>query len=240
MWAREMGSSWKLRGGAVLVDQGPPEADVAGQLRRLGIRSLTAVVLTHPQRDHVGGAAAVIRRLHVATVLDPALAARGPEYDDAIDTARRRDVPIDVLRAGDELRLGRLRLRVLWPDGPGLASEDPNTNATVIVASFGATDVLLTADAESDVTGRLPLRQVEILKVAHHGSEDPGLPDLLRVLRPQIAVVSVGRDNDYDHPRPETIAALDAVPRLLTLRTDENGRIVVESDGRRFTVRSER
>jgi competence protein ComEC len=227
-------------GGAVLVDQGPPEADVASQLRRLGIRSLAAVVLTHPQRDHVGGAAAVIRRLHVGTVLDPALAVRGPEYDDAIDTARRRDVPVEVLRAGDELRLGRLRLRVLWPDGPGLVSEDPNTNATVILASFGATDVLLTADAESDVTGRLPLRQVEILKVAHHGSEDPGLPGLLRVLRPRIAVVSVGRDNDYDHPRPETIAALNAVPRLLTLRTDENGRIVVESDGRQFTVRSER
>jgi competence protein ComEC len=227
-------------GGAVLVDQGPPEADVAGQLRRLGIRSLAAVVLTHPQRDHVGGAAAFILRLHVATVLDPALAVRGPEYDDAIDATRRRDVPVEVLRAGDVLRLGRLRLRVLWPDGPGLPSEDPNANATVILATYGATDVLLTADAESEVTGRLPLRQVEILKVAHHGSEDPGLPDLLRVLRPRIAVISVGEGNDYDHPRPETIAALDAAPGLVTLRTDEDGRIVVESDGHRISLRTER
>jgi competence protein ComEC len=78
------------------------------------------------------------------------------------------------------------------------------------------------------------------LKVAHHGSEDPGLPDLLRVLRPEIAVISVGVNNDYDHPRPETLAALAAQPGLRTFRTDENGRVVVESDGRTVTVRSER
>jgi competence protein ComEC len=227
-------------GAAVLVDQGPPEADVAGQLRRLGVRSLTAIVLTHPQRDHVGGAAAVLRRLRVSTVLDPALASDGPEHDAAIAAARGRQVPVEMVRAGDVLRLGRLRLRVLWPDGPGLQSEDPNLNATVMLASYGTTDILLTADAESEVTRRLPLRSVEILKVAHHGSEDPGLPELLRLLRPRIAVISVGAGNDYDHPRPETVAALAAVPGLLTLRTDLDGRIVVESDGRRIAVRSER
>ena len=137
-------------------------------------------------------------------------------------------------------RIGRLSLRILWPDDPGLPSEDPNQHAVVVLASFGTTDVLLTADAESDVTSRLPLRAVEVLKVAHHGSEDPGLADLLRVLRPQLAVISVGAHNDYDHPRPETLAALAARPGLRTFRTDENGRIVVESDGRTLTVRSER
>ncbi len=227
-------------GASILVDQGPPEADVAGQLRRIGLRSLTALVLTHPQRDHIGGAAPVIEKLQVAAILDPALAVKGPEYAAAIAAARRRAVSIHELRAGDEFRLGRLRVRVLWPDDPGLPSEDPNRNATVLLVSYGAIDALLTADAESDVTRNLRLRPVEILKVAHHGSEDSGLPDLLRAVRPRVAVVSVGEGNDYDHPRPETVAALADVPGLVTLRTDLDGRIVVESDGRTLTVRSER
>ena len=227
-------------GGAVLVDEGPPEADVAGQLRRLGVRSLTAIVLTHPQRDHIGGAARVLERLTVGTVAEPGIEAPSPDRDAVLAAARRHGVPVVVIHAGEVFEIGKLELSILWPDDPGLPSEDPNQHAVVALASYGATDVLLTADAESDVTSRLPLRPVEVLKVAHHGSEDPGLPDLLRALRPSIAVISVGAHNDYDHPRPETLAALAAQQGLRTLRTDENGRVVVESDGRTLIVRSER
>jgi competence protein ComEC len=223
----------------VLVDQGPPEANVAGQLAAMGVRSLSAIVLTHPQRDHVGGAADVIRQLRVGVVLDPELTASGPERDEAIAAAAARGVPVRAARTGSEFKVGGLRLRVLWPPDPGLPSEDPNLNAVVVAASFGEADVLLPADAESDVTGRLPLGAFEILKVAHHGSEDPGLERQLRVLRPEVAVVSAGRDNEYGHPRPETLAALATVPGLAVYRTDQHGRVVVETDGRGFRVRTE-
>jgi len=98
--------------------------------------------------------------------------------------------------------------------------------------------VLLPADAESDVTSRLHVGEVEILKVAHHGSADPGLEELLQVLRPRVAVISCGRGNDYGHPRPETLAALAASPGLTVLRTDLEGRVVVESDGRQLWIRT--
>ena len=227
-------------GAAVLVDEGPPEADVAGQLRRLGVRSLTAIVLTHPQRDHIGGAPRVVDRLDVGAVAEPGIQAPSPDREAVLAAARRLGVPVVVVHSGEVFELGKLELRILWPDDPGLPSEDPNQHAVVALASYGTTDVLLTADAESDVTSRLHLPPVEVVKLAHHGSEDPGLPDLLRVLRPRVAVISVGAHNDYDHPRPETLAALAAQPGLRTLRTDVNGRIVVESDGRTLTVRSER
>jgi competence protein ComEC len=223
----------------VLVDQGPPEADVAGQLRRMGIRSLSALVLTHPQRDHVGGAAAVVRGIRVGALLDPGLAATGPDREEAVAAARERRVPVRLVRSGTEFRAGGLVVRVLWPPDPGLPSEDPNLNAVVLVVSYGEIDVFLPADAESDVTARLPLGSVEVLKVAHHGSADPGLDEELRILRPRIAVISAGRNNDYGHPRPETLAALAGVPELALYRTDQDGRVVVESDGRRLRVRTE-
>jgi competence protein ComEC len=225
--------------GAVLVDQGPPEAKVAEKLRSRGIRRLALLVLTHPSRDNIGGAADVARELAVDTVLDPALVHENPFGQPAIAAARRRGARVSVTRAGQVYRLGRLTLRVLWPDGAGTPSADPNEHATVLLLSYGELDALLPADAESNVT--LPLRPppVEVAKVAHHGSADEGLPDLLALLRPRVAIVSVGRRNDYGHPAPSTLAALADLGSLSVFRTDRHGDVVVESDGRRFSVRSE-
>ena len=82
--------------------------------------------------------------------------------------------------------------------------------------------MLLAADAESGVTATLALEPVDVLKVAHHGSADPGLPALLERLTPRIAAIEVGKENRYGHPAPSTLAALNAaVPTLL--RTDRDG-----------------
>ncbi|HET7856346.1 MAG TPA: ComEC/Rec2 family competence protein [Gaiellaceae bacterium] len=226
--------------GSVLVDEGPPEADVAGQLRRLGVKRLAALVLSHPSRDNIGGAELIVRRLDVGRVFDPALPFPNPFGTPALAAARARGIPITVTRAGQGFTLGRLRLRVLWPDEGASPGDDPNDHATVLMASFGSVDALLPADAESNVTGRLAIPPVEILKVGHHGSADAGLPDLLRTLRPRLAVISVGAHNDYGHPRASTLAALAAVPGLVVHRTDRDGQVIVESDGERISVRDER
>ena len=234
------GALIQVPGGAVLVDEGPPEADVASQLRRLGVKSISLLVLTHPQRDHIGGAEQVLKKLSVGAILDPAIPSDNPEERAARAAARDRGVKILVARAGEGFTVGRLRLRVLWPDGAGSPGDDPNNHAIVLVASYGQTDALFTADAESDVTGHLQLPPVEILKVAHHGSADEGLGDELKELRPRIAVISVGAGNDYGHPTPETLSTLGTVPVLAVYRTDLDGRVVVESDGRNISVRASR
>jgi competence protein ComEC len=225
---------------AVLVDEGPPEADVAQQLRRLGLRRLTAIVLTHPQRDHVGGAAAVLEQLRVRFVLDPRIPSASSDERAALAAARHRHVPVVLARAGRAYAVGPLRLRILWPDDPGPPGEDPNQHAVVLLVSYGRVDALLTADAESDVTLPIDPPPAEILKVAHHGSADEGLPELLERVHPEVAVISVGAHNDYGHPAPSTLTTLRQTPGLRLYRTDEDGRVVVESDGRRIWVRSER
>lgn len=226
--------------GAVLVDEGPPEAEVAGQLRRLGVRRLALLVLTHPSRDNIGGAKDIVEKLGVDLVLEPKLPFANPYGAPALAAAHRRGIRILVTRAGQRLRLGRLTLRVLWPNGSARRGDDPNDHATVLLASYGKVDALLPADAESNVTLQLGLPPTEILKVAHHGSADPGLPDLLGRIRPRIALVSVGAGNEYGHPRASTLAALAAEPGLALYRTDRDGRIVVETDGERVRVHEER
>jgi competence protein ComEC len=182
----------------------------------------------------------VIRRVAVERILDPYLAASSPYRRDALEAAADRGVEVVEARAGDGFRLGRLRLRVLWPNRAGTRDEDPNRLPVVLLATYGEVDALLTADAETEVTAKLLSSRVEILKVAHHGSADVGLENELRELRPAIAVISCGRGNDYGHPTASTLAALRSSPGLSLFRTDEDGRVVVESDGRRLSVRTAR
>jgi competence protein ComEC len=202
------------------------------------VRRLAALVLTHPQRDHVGDAADVLRRVRVDRIVDPRIPSESPDEDAALDEARKRGVPVLTARAGLGLRVGRLRLRVLWPARDPPAHEDANLWATVILASYGSVDALLTADAESPVTLPLNPSPVEILKVAHHGSADEGLPRLLELTRPQVAVISCGRHNDYGHPTASTLSTLESFPGLEVYRTDRDGGVVLETDGRRISTRT--
>ncbi len=226
--------------GAMLVDAGPAEARVDRQLRRLGLHTLAALVITHAHRDHVGGAPAVLRSLAVGQVIDPMQPGAGFDERELRRTARQLGVPLVPARVGRTYALGRLRVHVVWPDHAGSPDEDPHRRGTVLLASYGSIDLLLTGDSESAVTRSLPLRQIEVLKVAHHGSSDDGLADELSILRPRVAVISVAAYNGYGHPRADTLAALRGRAGLAVYRTDESGRIVLESDGRSLSVRTER
>jgi competence protein ComEC len=99
-------------------------------------------------------------------------------------------------------------------------------------------DLFLSADAESPSLLPLPLPDVEAMKVAHHGSADPGLPELLQRLGPEVAVIEVG-ENTYGHPTPSTLAALEAaVPHVR--RTDRDGTVRLTVDEGAIQIATER
>lgn len=225
------GDATLLRHGAaaILVDTGPPGGPVLRRLRELGVRRLDALVITHAQADHDGGAPAVLGALPVGVLLDGRDGVRdgaGPAADRAARSHRVRRV---AAVAGTQVRAGPMTLRVLSPPARDMTlppAGDPNDRAVVATVTDAATTILLTADAESDVTAPLSLPRVALLKVAHHGSADAGLPALLARLRPQVAVMEVGAHNTYGHPAPATVAALDAVVPAVG-RTDRDGTVVV-------------
>lgn len=228
-------------GATVLVDAGPPGSRLLDRLREAGVRRIDLLVLTHAQADHHGGAADVLRRLPVGHLLDGG-EQRTELHARALAVAADRRVPRSTPDAGQSIRAGPLTLRILWPRRapPGdHAGADPNDRAIVAHLRAGAFDLLLPADAESEVTSALDLPPVEALKVAHHGSEDPGTPDLLARLRPRVAVIEVGRGNTYGHPRPALLAALRrAVPAVH--RTDRDGTVRLTVRAGRMSVQTTR
>ncbi len=215
-------------GAAVLVDGGAPGMGLAVKLRDHGVRALDMIVLTHAQADHQGGLPEVLAGFPVRMLLDGGLPLDGPDHRRIVALARERGAQVRAARAGQLFRFGGgLRLRVLAAaardSDPG---SDPNLRAVVLSASCRGRDVFLPADAESEVTGGLTLHDVDLLKVAHHGSQDPGLPELLARLQPEIAMIEVGRPNRFGHPHPATLAALRAAGAKVH-RTDLEGDVSI-------------
>ena len=208
----------------MLVDAGPPEADLASILEQRGIDRLAALIITHPDSDHAGGAGSVLDSLDVSHVLF----ARPPRAVAA--QAGAAGIPTRRLSTGGVLRSGPLRLRVLWP--PRLAALDrgpapePNLRSLVILARWGRFRMLLTGDAEAELAPVHP-GPVDVLKVAHHGSDDAGLASLLEETSPGLAVISVGADNPYGHPTPATLATL-AAAGVPVARTDLDGEVEID------------
>lgn len=219
-------------GEPVLVDAGPAKAEVASQLRARGVKRLGALVITHPDADHAGGAFDVLAAIPTGRLIQ---ANGDPPLTRAAEGAGTRAL---TMSAGDRLRSGSLRLEVLWPPArlldAGWPSEEPNRLSLVLLARFKGFRALLTGDAEAEVTPLDP-GPVDVLKVAHHGSEDAGLGDLLARTRPRAAVISAGAGNPYGHPSPSTLATL-AEHGVATLRTDRWGEIAIEAARRRWRV----
>lgn len=220
---------------AVLVDGGPPGDGLAAQLAAAEAEELGAAVITHDEADHASGVEELIGEVPISRLLFARLA-RAP-----LVAARAAGAVPRQLAAGAEVRSGRLRLEVLWPPAELLAhplgAADPNEQALVLLARWGSFSMLLSADAEAEAVPLEP-GPIDVLKVAHHGSDDAGLASLLDRARPRLAVISVGAGNSYGHPTPGTLSTL-ASHGVRTLRTDEDGTVVIEVRRGRISVHAD-
>jgi competence protein ComEC len=211
------------RAPAVLVDGGPPGDQLAAKLAEAGVERLGAAIVSHDQSDHAGGIDKLLGRFPVARLVYGAASFRL-----AAEAAAAGVRPLRLAR-GEAIRSGSLRLEALWPP-PELAAAppagtDPNDLALVLLARWHRFSMLLTADAEAESVPIDP-GPVDVLKVAHHGSDDAGLGELLDRIRPRLAVISVGAGNPYGHPTPATLGTLER-HNVRTLRTDVSGTVEI-------------
>ncbi len=249
------GDAFALRSPAgrwVLVDAGPAsngydagERVVVPYLRRHGARRLEALVLTHPDGDHTGGSAAVVRALRPRWVGDPGVPAGKGLYVDVLRVTAEAGVPWVGLSRGVTLDIDGVTIEIVHPATVSPRVDDVNAACVVMRVSYGAFSALLTGDAPLAVEDEIVLRygdrlQATVLKVGHHGSATSTGEALLAALHPRVALVSVGRHNHYGHPAGSVLRRLQQ-HGIRIFRTDEDGAVVISADRNgRLDLRRER
>jgi competence protein ComEC len=227
------------KGTAVVVDAGPVPVLVDRCLTRLRVRRVPLLVLTHFHADHVDGLAGVMDGRRVGSIEVSGF--REPSTGAALvaDMSRRHHVPLSVPTVGEIERVGQVTLRVIGPaDRAPPASNNPNDASIVMTADVRGVRILLAGDAQTEEMDDL-LRtgtdlRCDVYKVAHHGSANVD-PRFVAATHARLAVISVGRDNDYGHPAPTALHELERLHATVH-RTDRDGTVLVDEHAGRLAV----
>lgn len=241
----------------VLIDGGPNDRvmECLGEYMPFWDRELEAVVLTHPQSDHLTGLASVVERYTVKQYIINSIVNDTKLFWQWREEVIEAGTPIFNPKQGDEIKIGGLSLRVLWPRerfkndlvwqreastekvlGSASYSGDFNETSIVLQLSFGQFDALLVGDIGFDTEAQIEVGDevIEVLKISHHGSKHSSSEEFLEKISPDLAVISVGK-NPWGHPTEEVLGRLgDLGIRLL--RTDQDGEVKIISDGRKWGV----
>jgi competence protein ComEC len=230
----------------VVVDAGPRSDKwdagrrvVVPYLARHRAARIDVLVISHAHADHLGGVPALLDRYDPGLILEPGEPVRDPLYLEFLDRVAAHGLVWRPGRPGDHFEVDGVRFSVLHPDtGWTHWREDLNEDSLVLLVEYGAFQALFAGDAGVVAESLLIRRSgaVDLLKVGHHGSRTASGNAWLDRLQAKAAVLSVGKINRYGHPNGETLERL-ARHSTAIWRTDRDGTVDVETDGRTMIVR---
>jgi competence protein ComEC len=237
------------QGDSILIDLGETEVLIDGGEKTPGVvpyledyvdGPIEVMVATHPHADHIGGLIAVLDAYQVEQIWHNGDTSTSKTYDEFTSAVQSEGAEVHIGSRGDNINAGELTFTILNPTS---LSGTMNNNSIVTSLSYGSVDFLFTGDAEHEaeaamlIASDIPIPEVEILKVGHHGSRTASSKDFLALASPEVAIYMAGQDNSYGHPHAETLDALAQIGAKI-YGTDVNGTIIVTTDGAAYTIQT--
>ena len=207
-----------------------------------GITRINYMIISHFDTDHVDGLKCVLENIRVDKVVISKQAEKYEEYINIVEIIKRKNIDVIVVKVNDSLNIEKdVLIEILYPENK-LKFSDINNNSIVAKLIYKKFSILFTGDIEKDAekiliknyktTNKL---QSTIIKVPHHGSNTSSTEEFIENVKPQIALIGVGKNNKFGHPSDIVIKTLKKF-KVKIYRTDECGEITVESDGNKINA----
>lgn len=226
----------------ILIDGGP-DSSVLGELGKvmsLGDRKIDLVILTHPHADHLTGLIDVLNRFEIGEVWETGVEYPSSVYDTWKLSIKEKGIKDSFVSANTEMQFSEVKILVLYPLSSIKNQTIDNVNNASIISEldYNKFSALFLGDAEIPSQAQIlkSVKPMQVVKIAHHGSQNGINEDLMKIVRPAVAVIEVGAKNTYGHPAPATISFLKSIAAQI-YRTDQNGTIDISSDGVNWWVK---
>ncbi|HBA26791.1 MAG TPA: DNA internalization-related competence protein ComEC/Rec2 [Nitrospinae bacterium] len=246
------GKNMLIDGGRLMDDFDAGSSIVAPYLWDIGVTKIDYVIGSHPDSDHVGGLLFILNEMPVRNYFD-----NGQESIDLIhvklcEIAKEKNISYMALHSGDKIEIdNKVRVEILHPtrEISNLKSQISNLKerghdnnfSIVMKITYGNFSVLFTGDIEKEaeefMIGQGADLKSIILKAPHHGSSSSSTEEFIKAVNPEVAVFSVGYNNPFRHPNKKVLSRYKEA-RIKIYRTDMDGLIEIESDGKNYTVKT--
>ena len=222
----------------MLIDAGNNDDGdlVVNFIKDKGVSKLDYVIGTHPHEDHIGGLDNVIKELDIGKLYMPKIQTNTKTFEDVLDAALEKGVDIEAPNVGDKFNVSDANCEVM---SSKIDNKNLNLSSIVIRMEYGNQSYLFMGDAETENENERTWTKTDVLNVGHHGSNTSSSRKFLEQVSPEIAVISVGKDNKYGHPKQVIIDRLNKMG-IKIYRTDLNGTILIKSDGNENKIETEK
>lgn len=213
------------QGKTMLIDASTNEmgSRVVKYLQDLGISKIDYLVGTHPHEDHIGGLDDVIKNFDIGTIYMPKKSANTKTFEDVLNAIKSKNLKVTAPSIGTTFNVGNANCEIMSINNN---ADNANESSIVIQMNFNGTKYLFTGDANYNVEKSREWNDVDVLKVGHHGSSTSSTKEFLAQVKPEIALISVGKDNTYGHPTESALERLKNIGAKI-YRTDEDETIMI-------------